>query len=139
VELDYIALWALVILNTLALLLVLRQLAMLPQHARTGTVLERRGPALGTPIEDWSLAALEGGMRRERDLPPSYTLLFVASTCDPCHKLLAELRSIGRPSGPLYLVANGDPQSVAAEATVAGGRLYDELLITGSGDLYPAP
>ena len=133
---DYIALWALVIIDTLGLLLVVRQLATLPQYTRQGSARERRGPAIGSPIADWSLAALEGGIKNDRDLASSYTLLFVASTCDPCHKLLAELRKTGRPAGPLYLVANGDPQSVAAEARIDGERLYDELLITGSGDLY---
>jgi hypothetical protein len=136
VGIDDIGLWALTIANTLGLLLVIRQLATLPQYTHTSGVRERKGPAVGTVIEDWSLAALEGGIRREQDLPPAYTLLFVASTCDPCHKLLAELRTVGRPASPLYLVANGDAQSVATEATTAGGPLFDELLITGSGDLY---
>jgi hypothetical protein len=129
-SIDYIVLWILVTINTLAILLIIRQVAGLPQVARP------LGPKRGSLVIPWSLEALDGSVRRAAELPADYTLLFVSSTCEPCLTLFAEMRRVGRPPGPLYLVAQGDADAIAKEAESANGVLYDLLLRGGAGDLY---
>jgi hypothetical protein len=127
---DYAMLWLLVMTDTLAILLLVRQLATLPQFSR------RSGPQAGTPIEPWSLEMMDGGTRRSTDLAEAYTLLFVASTCGPCHALFEEMRSAGRPRGLLYVVAQGDAAALEKEAVSERGPMYDLFFRGGRGDLY---
>lgn len=128
-SIDYIALWSLVILNTFAILLIVRQLAMLPQFAR------RPGPKAGSVVPDWSLTALDGRAVHASAMPGPYTLLFIASTCGPCHSLLGELRKVGRPQGLILAVAQGDADALAREAAGPSGALFDDVLLGGTGDL----
>lgn len=122
---DYVAMWALLIANTFAILLIVRQLAHLPQFAR------RTGPRVGTPVH-WSLRSLEGTVVRSEEAPRDYALLFVASTCNPCHALLDDLRAHGKPDRAVYIVGQGETATLAREA--AG--TFDLFLEGGVGDLY---
>ena len=128
-SLDYAALWVLVIVNSLGILVLTRQLAMAPQYSR------RSGPKVGSTVGAWSLETLDGAVRRSTDPPDAYTLLFVSSTCGPCHALFTELRAAGRPRGLLYIVAQGDAAALAKEATSEQGPLYDLLLVDGGGEV----
>lgn len=120
--LDYATLWVLVILNTLAIMLVIRQLAAMPHVAR------RAGPKVGTEVPAWSLESIDGRVVRSADLPTTYTLLFVASGCRPCHALFAELQTEGPAPTALYIVARGDAPALAREAQSERGPLYDLFL-----------
>lgn len=124
-QLDYVALWTLVIANTFAILLIVRQLARLPQFAR------RTGPRTGTPVH-WTLRSPDGRVMSSKDAPNAYTLLFVASTCKPCHALFEDLRARGKPPATLYVVSQGDGVSLTQEAP----GTFDLLLEGGVADLY---
>ena len=129
-SIDYAALWMLVVMNTMAILLLVRQVATMPQFTR------RTGPKAGTPVDDWSLESVHGGIKHSADLPDAYTLLFVASTCGPCHALFAEMRRVGRPGGLLYVVGQGDAEAMSKEAESEQGPLFDLFLRGGRGEVY---
>lgn len=127
-SLDLLALWTITAINTLGLLLVVRQLAALPQFSR------RLGPRKGESLGDWEMKTPDGDIVRGRDVSGAYTLLFVSATCGPCHELFAELRDTGRHAGTLYVVAHGDPAVVSAEAVSPQGLVYDRLLVGNRED-----
>ena len=121
-SIDYAALWILTVVNAVALLLVVRQLALLPRYSQPA------GPRLGRLVPDWTLKTLEGRDRPITELPSEYVALFTAEGCGPCHTLFNRLAHEGRPRGPLVVFAEGDAQTLAATATGAAGPLYEEFL-----------
>lgn len=128
-SLDYGALWALVLANTLLILLVIRHLAATPHITRL------TGPQPGLEVGEWSLESLDGTTRRSADLPRTYTLLFMSHGCKPCQALMAELRQIGPPQGALYVVYQEAAQ-ILNEEEPSGKQPYDLLLVDGGRGLY---
>lgn len=124
---DQVALWILTVLNTLAILAVVRQLAALPQFVR------RSGPAKGLVVGQWSLRTIENVILTSRQMPHNYTLLFVSGSCAPCRLLFQDLRDVGPPPGLLYPVAISEPQVVAHELKDAGVS-YAALLVSDAED-----
>lgn len=122
-SLDQILLWALTLMNTFLILLLVRQLASLPQYRRS------KGPSVGAAFDGWSLPALGGGVRTSAQMPSEYTLLFASATCAPCHTLLEKLAVSGRTRGTLVIATDGNPEKVREAATGPQGPLYDDFLI----------
>ncbi|MGH2377809.1 MAG: hypothetical protein ACRDGT_04975 [Candidatus Limnocylindria bacterium] len=127
--LDSFALWVITLANTLGILLVIRQLAKQPQY------LKRSDPKPGTDVGEWALVA-DGVLTRSSELPAAYTLLFVASACQPCHALLTELASRGKPSGNLYLVTQDDGRGLLDRWRDGGRPPYDRFFTSDAGQLF---
>lgn len=120
--LDYIALWILTVVNSFAIILIVRQLAALPNYSQTP------GPRLGSVFGEWELKTLAGETRSSSEMPPEYVMLFAAEHCGPCHVLFAQLGQMGRPGGHLVIAAEGDAAALSRAASTPSGPLYDELL-----------
>jgi hypothetical protein len=122
VSFDLIALWALTVINSFALILVVRQLATLPKYNK------RPGPRPGSPFGDWELTTLNGDKRSSKQMPPEYVMLVAAETCGPCHALFAQLAHSGRPRDHFVIAGQGDPGVLSRAASTPAGPLYDEYL-----------
>ena len=121
-SLDYVLLWALVIGNGLATLLVIRQVAMLPKFSRPP------GPRPGSQL-DWALATLDGTVRESSAMPAEYVMLFASERCNACHALFASIARFGRPEAHLVVAAESDGVMLEAAARTDRARLYDEFLL----------
>ena len=82
-EMSYAVLWAIVLFETLVLVLVFRELGLIYMARREA--FERDGPELGAPIPNIEAVAFKGGRRGVEDLPGSMTaLVFGAFGCQLC-------------------------------------------------------
>lgn len=126
--LDYLAVWALTVANSLAILLVVRQLARLPKPRAPG-------PRVGAPFVNWTLATLAGEQRSSRNMPSEYTMLFAANDCRQCHTLFSDLAESKRTIGVLVVAADGDAAALAGPAEARTAQFYDEFL-TGADQAF---
>lgn len=119
---DLIALWTLTVLNSFAIILVVRQIATLPKYNRPP------GPRAGSVFGDWELTTLGGDKRLSKQMPSQYVMLMAAERCAPCHALLAQLVHGGRPEGHFVIAGDGDPVVLSRAASTPAGPIYDEYL-----------
>ena len=118
---DYVVLWILTIANSVAILLVVRQLAALP-------AFRPAGPRPGTSFANWTLRAPNGAPRSSSEMPLEYTMLFASEACGPCHTLLGELAQSTPIGETLIVAAEGDAPRLQQEALSPRGPVYDEFL-----------
>lgn len=119
-DIAFAALWFLTIVNSLLLILVLRQLTLV---VRGGEM--RPGPAKNTRLPEWSLTDLSGNIRTSAEFAYEHVLLVVSEPCEPCRALLKEL---GGGTDPLPY-----PLVVAFDGTAEEARARTEWLSPGSG------
>lgn len=119
---DYLALWALTVANSFAILLLIRQVAQHPAYRQP------QGPKPGTPFENWSLSTLAGQPRTAAEMPEEYTMLFASDSCGPCRTLFDELARSGRTRGALVVAADGESAALVRAAATASEPLYDDFL-----------
>ena len=122
VPFDSIALWALTIVNSFVIILVIRQLATLPKYNRPP------GPRPGAPFDDWVLTTLSGEQRSANQMPSEYLMLIAAERCGPCHALFAQLAHAGRPRGHFVIAGEGDAAVLSQATSTPTGPLSDEYL-----------
>lgn len=118
---DSIVLWILTIANSVAILLVVRQLAALPAYRPTG-------PRRGASFANWTLRTLDGTPRSSAEMPTEYTMLFASETCGPCHTLLGELAKSALNIEPLVVAVDGDAPKLQEASLSPRGLVYDEFL-----------
>lgn len=117
---EKIALWAIVVANTFAILAIVRQLALLPRPPAPG-------PRAGAPFVNWALRTDKGDSRDSTEMPAEYTILFASETCRPCHALVEQLAGTQRVASRLVLAVDGNPKALLASA--GPSQPFDELLI----------
>lgn len=112
VTLSYIALWALVVLDSLVLLGLVRIVAQL-QRSRTEPA-SRWGerPEPGEPAPAFQTVDLDGRPVTSDDFAGHLrALLFVSATCESCAPSLDELRALNHKSGHrVTVVCRGGPE-----------------------------
>jgi hypothetical protein len=121
VGLDYLAIWALTIANSFAVLLIVRRLAQLPSPRGSG-------PRIGAPLGSWTLKTLTGDQRSSADMPSEYTMLFTSDRCGQCRTLFGRLAQSGRMVGRLVVASDGDAAALTEASVNREEPLYDELL-----------
>ena len=119
---DSIALWILTVVNSFAIILVVRQLATLPKYNRPP------GPRPGAPFAGWELTTLGGEKRSAAQMPLEYIILIAAERCGPCHALFAQLANVGRPTPYFVIAGEGDAALLSQASSTPAGPLYDEYL-----------
>ena len=121
-SLEFGALWAVTLVNSFVMILVVRQIATLPRYNRPP------GPKPGATFDQWQLQTLNGRSRVATEMPPAYTMLVTAERCGVCHALVAQLAHEGKPQGHLVIATDGGKGELA-RAAASGGTVYDEFLV----------
>ncbi len=116
--LSYLALWGLVLLLTLVLVGVLRQLGALylqlaataqapagqSQHAEAVPPLEQDGPPIGAPLPDWARSVTEEAPHadgeQDRSGRRSTLLMFMSPMCETCQHVVDPLNEVA--GDPMY-------------------------------------
>jgi hypothetical protein len=119
---DYVVLWALTVINSFVILLLVRQLALMPKYTRAP------GPRLGSTFGEWALQTMGGRALTSKQMPEEYVMLFASESCGPCHTLFAQLAHVGRSTGTLVVAAEGNATKLERAARTANRPLYDEFL-----------
>ena len=95
---------------------VIRRLAALQSRMRAGYGGDG-SPAVGYRVEDFRVRLLAGGDFTRSDLEDTRAVVvLLMATCEPCHKVIEELRALSVPlSWPLYVLITGTGTDVAAQ------------------------
>ena len=116
-------LWAITLLNSLAIVVLAHRLARVAAAAEVPRLPQR------TAFNGWTERALAGGTRSAADMPAEYLVLFVREHCDLCHALLTQLAHEGRPDVHFVLAGEGNPDVLTRAASSVLGSAYDEYLV----------
>jgi hypothetical protein len=109
VDLGLLVLWSLTLLNSLAVILLSRQITLF--YRGLGAP---RGPQPGWRVPAWSLPDLDGLVRSSADFS-AYLLLVTAPRCAPCRTLMEDLQKHGTvPRQPIVMAVEGTATEVRA-------------------------
>lgn len=125
---SFILLWFLVIANTVALLAIGREVALLARRL-PGEAARRAGPRLGSPLSDVQGQALGGNEVIIRgEALTSAVLLFLSDNCQACDEMLAGLSSLRTEAGDYEFVVLLEREPAADLPLVAAFR--DEIVVS---------
>jgi hypothetical protein len=127
---ESVALWVLTLINTVGIVLILRQLASGPP------VMQRSNPAIGSVLPTWSLQNLEGRTVSSLTLPASYVLVATSTSCIVCNDLFRDLaqRKVDT-GGRAYLISAGDPSAVREAVHEVPQGYFREVLVGATLEL----
>jgi hypothetical protein len=119
---------------------VIRRLAALQERIKTGGA---GGPQIGHRVGDFRVELITGGVFTRADLSGSHVIVaFLMTTCEPCKKVVAELRQLPDPPPfPLHVLIVGaekdypDVLSLAA-AVPPGARVGRVSPEDGTGEAF---
>lgn len=126
-----ITLWILTLANTVAIILIFRQLVMFVRGQNAP-----RGLARNTPVPSWALRALDGSSRGSSDYAFDHVLLVVSQRCVPCRDLLEEIRGSAQPAPyPIVVASDGDSSLLAGRLERLDHSRVHSVLI-GADDAF---
>lgn len=120
---SYVLLWAVVVLQTVALFVVLRAVGNL--YLGTRSAIDRDGLAVGSIAPDFVAQTSDGATVQSHDFRGRWqVLLFALPTCQICRSLMPELATLARDLGDqvgVHVLVRGEPRMARPFCDLARG------------------